>query len=941
VARIFISHSSVNTAEAIALNDWLVSNGWNDIFLDLDPERGIKAGQRWQATLKSAVDVCEAVIFLLSPEWCASKWCLAEFLLAAHLNKKPFCVIVAPTSAVDLPPEITNEWQYVDLTVGLRDYKAEVRTPNGDHTEIVFASIGLERLRRGLMQTRLDPRHFEWPPANDPNRALFPGLRNLESADAGIFFGREAAILELIDRLRGLRRSPPPRLLVVLGASGAGKSSFVQAGLLPRLARQDNEFLPLPVVRPGTNPFLGESGLVRAIELAQSAAGMPLARPDLRAAVDSGEPGVRRLLGNLISSLRIGEAAGSTRPTVVITVDQAEELFNSEARDTGRFRTLIGSLVAQDDPAVVGVLVVRSDRYEALQTASEFTGIRQHTFGLAPIPFSDYGELIRGPLRRVAGTAREIKLDERLIDAVSRDVTVGNPRDALPLLAFTLGQLYDEFGNTHAISLADYDRFGRIRGSIDTAMKQVFERADRDPRIPLDDLARRAILRRGFIPWLAGLDPETGAPRRRVARYSEIPEESRPLIDLLVAQRLLSVDASPETGERTIEVVHEALLRQWGLLQGWLAEDAGLLGVLEGVKRAARDWAANDQREDWAVHRSERLRSADSVLERPDLKGVLEPTDLAYLRACRAVETAQNVSRTRMRALAGVLALLVLAGVIGWINRSIVEQQVYRLVNFWPYTLSEQAIGALQPRSVFQECARDCPEMVVIPAGEFTMGSSHDEVGRGHDESPQRLIKIPLAFAVSRFEITFDDWDACVRHGACVTPARDHGWGRGRRPVIYVSWHDAKAYAEWLSKQIGARYRLLTEAEWEYVARAGDNGRFPVEGIANKRVANCEGCGSEWDNDKTAPVGSFPPNAFGLYDTRGNVWEWVEDCWRNSYPAERSDTGAVDEPDCQRRVLRGGAWNYPTDGTRPNFRYASPPIVRDFAFGFRLARDLR
>ncbi|MDX2155000.1 MAG: SUMF1/EgtB/PvdO family nonheme iron enzyme [Hyphomicrobiaceae bacterium] len=941
MASIFLSHSSANAAQALALQEWLIESGWNEIFLDLDPERGFKAGQRWQSQLKAAVGVCEAVIFLLSPEWCASKWCLGEFLLATHLNKKPFFVIVEPTPIAELPSEIRGEWQYVDLTVGIRDYQVEVTTPTGHREEVRFASIGLDRLRRGLLQTRLDPQYFEWPPVDDPLRPPFPGLRNLEAADAGILFGRDAVILELVDILRGLRGMPPPRVLVVLGASGAGKSSLIQAGILPRLARQYSDFIPLPAIRPGSDPFLGEGGLVRAISTAQSMAGAPLSRAEIRAALDGGEAATRRLLGGLVSSRTMTEPAASPRPTVVITVDQAEELFNPEVRDSRRFISLLVDLIANDEPAVALVLVMRTDRYEALQSSPDLEGIRQIVFSLPPIPLGDYGELIRGPLRRLGGTDREIKFEPSLITAISHDITVGNPRDALPLLAFTLGQLYEEFGGARSISLENFERFGRVRGSIDTAMKLVFERADRDARIPRDEVARRALLRRGFIPWLAGLDPDTGAPRRRVARLSEIPEESRPLIDLLVEFRLLSLNASEETGERTIEVVHEALLRQWGVLQGWLAEDAGLLGVVDSIKRAARDWAANEKLDDWAVHRSDRLRSTESVLARPDLKGVLEPTDLAYLRACRSAERRQRASRTRMRVLAAVLTLLILAGGVGWINRTLIEQHAYRLVNFWPYTLSASAIGGLKPGDVFRECARDCPEMVVISAGAFTMGSSPVEAGHADDEAPQRIVNIAAPFAVSRFEVTFDDWDACVRHAGCATRARDHGWGRGRRPVIYISWPDAKAYAEWLSKQTGANYRLLTEAEWEYVARAGAKGPFPPDEMAGQGAANCEGCGSTWDEVKTAPVGSFSPNAFGLYDTKGNVWEWVEDCWRKPYPAGRNDAGAVDVPDCQRRVLRGGAWNYRTEGTRPSFRYAAPPVVRDFAFGLRLARDLR
>jgi hypothetical protein len=172
VSRIFLGHSSANETEAIAVRDWLVEQGWNDVFLDLDPERGLKAGQRWQQELKQAAERCEVVIFLISPAWAASSWCIAEFLLAKQLNKPIFGVIVEPTPFVDIPTEMTSEWQLVDLTAGALDHEVTVTLPRGGGTATgAFAGEGLTRLRIGLMQTGLDPKFFKWPPNHDPDRA--------------------------------------------------------------------------------------------------------------------------------------------------------------------------------------------------------------------------------------------------------------------------------------------------------------------------------------------------------------------------------------------------------------------------------------------------------------------------------------------------------------------------------------------------------------------------------------------------------------------------------------------------------------------------------------------------------------------------------------------------------------------------------------------------
>ena len=162
------------------------------------------------------------------------------------------------------------------------------------------------------------------------------------------------------------------------------------------------------------------------------------------------------------------------------------------------------------------------------------------------------------------------------------------------------------------------------------------------------------------------------------------------------------------------------------------------------------------------------------------------------------------------------------------------------------------------------------------------MGSAPDEPGRGETEGPQHLVTISRPFAVGKYEVTFDEWSACVGDGGCVRRPRDWGWGRGDRPVIDVSWDDAQQYVRWLGARTGGDYRLLTEAEWEYAARGGTDTAYWWGARVGHGNANCDGCGSQWDGKETAPVGQFDPNPFGLYDTVGNVREWVEDCWHDS-----------------------------------------------------------
>jgi Sulfatase-modifying factor enzyme 1/TIR domain len=805
MSRIFLSHSSANNAEAIAIRDWMIAHGWDDVFLDLDPERGLKAGERWQEALKRAAERCELVVFLVSPVWAASKWCLAEFLLAKSLNKRVFAVIVEPTPFSELPTEMTAEWQITDLTAGARDYHSTVTLPGGKTTDVALGTEGLNRLRIGLVQSGLDPKHFDWPPANDPDRAPYRGLLPLEADDAGIFFGREAAVIDALDRLRGLREAPPPRLLVILGTSGAGKSSLLRAGLLPRLARDDRQFLALPIIRPERVAISGGTGLLRSLEGAFQAAKLSIARADLRAAVDGGATQLRAFLSMLAQKATPAAADTSvmpTAPTLVLSIDQGEELFLTEGQGEAQpFLSLLRDLVTADAPAVIALFTIRSDNYERLQLAKEVEGVRQQTLSLPPMPRGSYAEVIKGPAQRLEGTPRALSIDDALVDALLTDIEAGGAKDALPLLAFTLERLYGDYGATGHLNLEHYEKLGRIEGSIEAAVERAFKAADADPKVPKDKQTRLALLRRGMIPWLAGIDPDTGAPRRRVARLSEIPAEARPLIDLLIEQRLLSTDIAIDTKETTIEPAHEALLRKWGLLQGWLKEDAPLLTVLDGIKRAARDWAANGKMISYLVHAKERLRAAERLLARPDFAADLEPTDKDYVASCRRAEQATQAQAGRHKAVVGgLVALLSLLGVGWWQQDFLREEYQWRLA-MGPsvLTLDQEKAKAANPGADFKECTTACPTMVVLPAGKFTMGSPDSEKDRSDSEGPQHEVVITKPFAVGRTEVTFDEWDACVSGGGCNKPS-DEGWGRGRRPVIQVSWIDAKAYVDWLSK---------------------------------------------------------------------------------------------------------------------------------------------
>ena len=253
--------------------------------------------------------------------------------------------------------------------------------------------------------------------------------------------------------------------------------------------------------------------------------------------------------------------------------------------------------------------------------------------------------------------------------------------------------------------------------------------------------------------------------------------------------------------------------------------------------------------------------------------------------------------------------------------------------------------------SRFRECA-DCPEMVVIPAGRFMMGSPPAEIGRSASEGPLRQVLISAPVAVGLFAVTFAEWDACVAEGGCehYTPG-DSGWGRGQMPVIFVSWRQAQAYVQWLSMKTKARYRLLSEAEWEYAARgcsekACASQPFWVGARLGPSDANfdwsksVDGSLTATPLRRTVAVDWGRPNAFGLFNMVGNVRQWVEDCWRADYAGLSPDNAPVMAPGCQSHVVRGGSWSDDPRALRSAARNWETIDQRSRQIGFRVARQL-
>ena len=484
MSAIFISHSSKDNVSAECITAWLRQRGHESLFLDFDPQVGIPAGRDWKKALFHQLRRCRAVIALCTDHFTASQWCLSELAIASNLGKSLFPIRLGTAPL----PRLLGEFQAIDLTV---------TDPSHE---------GWERLARGLLAAGLDP---EDTLQRDGKRPPYPGLMAFQEADAPLFFGREEAIREGLDQLRNLRDFGGRALLLVLGASGCGKSSLVRAGLVPKLRRDPHTWLVLDDWR-----------LV----------------------------------------------CGHPEASVVLVIDQFEELLveaatGQEERGSGladRFLALLKDLLLPVDQGpsqqgrVLVIATLRSDFLGAFQRHPQLAALPFEDIKLGPMPVEGYTQVIEKPARIVG-----LELEEGLTQRLVADTRTG---DALPMLASTLRELWETYGKDDGdLTLAEYGELGGLEGSVRRAADGVLRaRSLGEPEI--------VALREAFLTMTR--INEEGQYARVVARWADMPAASRPILERFVNKRLLV--SGKDTG--TIEVAHEALLRTWPVLQGWLKE---------------------------------------------------------------------------------------------------------------------------------------------------------------------------------------------------------------------------------------------------------------------------------------------------------------------------------------------------------------------------------
>ena len=960
--RLFISHSSVDNVHALAFQRWLVANGWSqeDVFIDL---HGIVAGERWRETLRKANASCEAVILLASPASLDSKECQRELNLAEDLGKPILVVILRDVAKDDARLARWADTQFVDLSAEPQERMEPPLEHDGKLHRVTFHLPALLSIKASLGQRGIAPDSFAWKPRGKDS-APYPGLAAFGEEDAGIFLGREAEIMAGLTKLRLMRKRRSPRLLVIQAASGAGKSSYLRAGLWPRLQR-DPDFAPLAILRPALGVLTGPDGFGRRFSPWLEAHGRKMAPADIHARLAHSDPqALAQLVADaaaLATGIRHAGQPDARPPAPIIAIDQGEELFAAEnVAESTRFLELLAPLLRsppQDvDPYVL--ITIRADSVEALLQRWPALGLEApEVIYLPPLSPDAYRDIIVKPAEVYSAKVKRLAIEPELTAALARNT---GGADALPLLAFTLERLFGEAGADGNITLARYQAMGGMEGSIDRALAEARRKAGA--------AGSEAALHKLVVPGLATWDPAANAAKRLVAKEAELSGGERsglaPLANALVDARLLM------RGRDTIEVAHEALLRR-PPIDGWLDQQKDALKLRDDVLKEAAEWAAGGKSQRDLVRRGDRLRAAEALAADLDFKGALTPAK-AYLAGCRREERAAQVSARRRQAAIYTLGLVVIAALTSVIFKEFLISQydwyvrtelLYARIQVWPFVRTAEQERALKPGESFRDCAGDadvCQDMVVLPIGEYWMGSPD---GVGDDaEHPRHKAKIAYPLAVAKFDVTWEAWDRCKNLGGCSKVPMDAGFGHKGFPLINVTWDEANEYVAWLSRVTGKPYRLLSEAEWEYAARGvtspddphsawayhwGDLAKDICQ-FANGLDTSAHNGGYSGDATvcddgyvTTSPAGKFPANAFGLFDMHGNVWQWTEDAWHDNYADNPPADGAVwQNGNPSSRVLRGGSWDNSPQYLRSAVRYGYSSDYRSFSIGFRVGRTL-
>lgn len=945
--QLFLSYSRTNQHEANALRYTLEQAGFT-VFKD---DHSIRAGDNWMEVLQNALENCTAFILLVGQDG-VQRWVLAEtqYALSRHHDeqqKLPIFPVLLPTGDLhSLPPFLSmlqvQRWQEGEALTG--DFVQAIR----DKSEIIDHSHLIE---------------------GNP----YQGLSAFTQQQAHLFFGRHKETLEALKYL-GTQRSFHPnnilkdkqycRWLQIEGNSGAGKSSLVRAGMLPLIQQGClwertgyDEWVIIEPMFPGKEPL---RQLCIALKQTFSPGENGFTVRQLQQEMENDE---RTLSHFLDDYLQPGRA-------FLLVVDQFEELFTfAEETEKQQFDAQLAYALSDENCPLFLISTVRIDfleGFERLGKLSERYNDQCKRYLLKTLSQDGIREIIEKPAQ-LAG------LDVKAITPAILSDTENEP-GALPLVENALHYLWEKRkGNTLCDEL--YVKQGRLAGLLGMQADLLLEKLEQDKNIKQGKEGALELLLA-----LTRINPQGNHTRERLtlsdARQiagNDDEETGQKIINTLSGKKLEGVNQTqaislrlittigdnkegadaphyqaPEYTERYVDLIHETLIRPrpaeknsktlvgyWQTLYQYIEKNRDRLFFKEQLKQQTETWQNSHGLGRWW-----HLASWRDLKQFKKIRGIARP-QRQFIRWSKRMAWLQS----------GLLVLLL---------AFVAESYLWTLNNGMPpdYMLTQQKFRLMH----WGLLPEPLPEVVDIPLPDqpYLLGEYDQEFGEMANDALQKRgnsninnfgyppveITFQESFAIGQYEVSYEQYDYYVwqqqQNGVnIIYPSGATGDnGRGLRAVTQVSWHDANVYLEWLSSKTGDSYRLPTEAEWEYAARAGTETAYWMGDDIGNNQANCDGCGSQRDTQAIAPVGSFKANAFGLYDTAGNVWEWTCSLWKPTLDGSENECKPVANKSGQ-RVLRGGSWVNKTDWLRSSARFRNYSANRNNIVGFRVLRASR
>ena len=610
MALVFISHSSIDNEKIKKIAEEIENNGFENIFLDIDEEAGIKAGEEWEKRLYTEIKRSHAIIIALSPAWLESKWCFVEYTQARALGKEIIPIIIDHGEDGNVNKWIADNIQKSDLT----------------KDENVLKRV-IARIKEIALGTQ---KGFKW----DRDRPPYPGLISFEKEDAAVFFGKDEDTVAGIEKLNAMKNKNFPKLLNIVSASGMGKSSLLKAGILPKLELSyAKRWSILPVLRPNKRPLYEFAKLLaRYLKKEQQYKEIYM--------VLQGEEYKERL-DDILTDI---ELSSSQEVSILLPVDQAEEFYSiADQKEKERFFEVLNYLVEQKENFFT-IWTLRADYLKEFQTDKNTKTIQKYEeiFSLTPVSKEQIASIVKEPAY-VAG----IDIDDKLVEKIKEDIKT---TDALPLLALCLHELYLKHGGDGRLTLSDYQSLAddKETNPIENIIKI---KADEAIARYMQDKKKIKALKEAFIPHLVRVNSKNEYVKKP-ANLNTLPENAKDMIEVLVKARLLILKA--DNNETTIEISHEALMRKWPLLLSWLKEEHEFLIGKSQLEMALSEWEeTEDKKKDKALLGGIRLDKALAW------KGKLDDEkEIAYIERSYAYDKKQKKKRKMFVGFAFVLVSL-------------------------------------------------------------------------------------------------------------------------------------------------------------------------------------------------------------------------------------------------------------------------------------------